>query len=90
MRIYLYDMNGHTVPGISEAEQKKIAAAVAVDSEMVLFANAMQDAVKIDGYIAPTNGWNAGSFNSDLADASKIKRTEWTPEEQWLLFILRN
>ena len=80
MRIYLYDMNGHTVPGISEAEQKKIAAAVAVDSEMVLFANAMQDAVKIDGYIAPTNGWNAGSFNSDLADASKIKRTEYLQE----------
>ena len=80
MRIYLYDMNGHTVPGISEAEQKKIAAAVAVDSEMVLFANAMQDAVKIDGYIAPANGWNAGSFNSDLADASKIKRTEYLQE----------
>jgi hypothetical protein len=73
-------MNGHTVPGISEAEQKKIAAAVAVDSEMVLFANAMQDAVKIDGYIAPANGWNAGSFNSDLADASKIKRTEYLQE----------
>ena len=80
MRIYLYDMNGHTVPGISEADQKKIASAVAVDSEMVLFANAMQDAIKIDGYIAPTNGWNVGSFNSDLADASKIKRTEYLQE----------
>ena len=80
MRIYLYDMNGHTVPGISEADQKKIASAVAVDSEMVLFANAMQDAIKIDGYIAPTNGWNVGSFNSDLADASKMKRTEYLQE----------
>ena len=80
MRIYLYDMNGHSVPGISEAEQKKIAAAVAVDSEMVLFANAMQNATKIDGYIAPSAGWNAGSFNSDFADASQIKRTEYLQE----------
>ena len=80
MRIYLYDMNGHSVPGISEAEQKKIAAAVAVDSEMVLFANAMQNATKIDGYIAPSAGWNAGSFNSDFAEASQIKRTEYLQE----------
>ena len=80
MRIYLYDTNGHSVPGISEAEQKKIAAAVAVDSEMVLFANAMQNATKIDGYIAPSAGWNAGSFNSDFADASQIKRTEYLQE----------
>ena len=80
MRIYLYDMNGHTVPGISKADQKKIASAVAVDSEMVLFANAIQDAVGIDGYLDPKAGWNAGSFNSDMADASKIKRTEFLQE----------
>ena len=80
MRIYLYDKNGHSVPGISEAEQKKVAAAVAKDYKLVSYATLMEGALKTDGYIEPKQGWNAGSFNSDFADAASLKRTEYLQE----------
>ena len=61
MRIYLYDKNGHSVPGISEADQKRIAGQVAKNRDMVLFAGAIEAAVGVDGYLKPEIGWN-GSF----------------------------
>ncbi len=82
MRIYLYDKNGHSVPGISEAEQKRIAGQVAMNKDMVLFAGAIEGAMGIDGYLKPEVGWNASSFNGDMADAAKIKRTEYLEEWQ--------
>jgi len=36
----------------------------------------------IDGYLKPEVGWNASSFNGDMADAAKIKRTEYLEEWQ--------
>jgi hypothetical protein len=80
MRIYLYDKNGHSVPGISEADQKRVAAAVAQDYKMVSYATLMEGALKTDGFLEPKLGWNAGSFNSDFADAAGLKRTEFLQE----------
>ena len=40
----------------------------------------MEGALKTDGYIEPKQGWNAGSFNSDFADAASLKRTEYLQE----------
>ena len=82
MRIYLYDKNGHSVPGISEADQKRIAEQVAKNRDMVLFAGAIEAAVGVDGYLKPDIGWNASSFNGDMADVAKIKRTEYLAEWQ--------
>ena len=82
MRIYLYDKNGHSVPGISEAEQKRIAGQVAKNRDMVLFAGAIEAAVGVDGYLKPEIGWNGSSFNGDISDAAKIKRAEYIAEWQ--------
>ncbi len=82
MRIYLYDKNGHSVPGISEADQKRVAGNVAKNQDMVLFAGSIEAAVGVDGYLKPQAGWNASSFNGDMADAAKIKRKEYLEEWQ--------
>ena len=82
MRIYLYDKNGYSVPGISEVDQKSIARQVAMNQDMALFAGAIEAAIGIDGYLSPEIGWNASSFNGDMADAAKIKRTEYMAEWQ--------
>lgn len=82
MRIYLYDKNGHSVPGISEADQNRIAGQVAMNQDMVLFAGAIEAAVGIDGYLKPEAGWNGSSFNGDMSDAGKIKRNDYIAEWQ--------
>ena len=82
MRIYLYDKNGYSVPGISEADQKGIAGQVAKNRDMVLFAGAIEAAVGVEGYLKPQVGWNGSSFNGDMSDAAKIKRSEYIAEWQ--------
>jgi hypothetical protein len=82
MRIYLYDKNGQSVPGISEADQKRVARNVAKNQNMVLFAGSIEAAIGVDGYLKPQVGWNASSFNGDMADAAKIKRKEYLEEWQ--------
>ena len=74
MRIYIYNKYGYEVPGMSFEEVTAIAEAVAADSEMAAFADLMDKAMKMDFYVQPRLGWNASSFNGDMADAARAKR----------------
>ena len=69
IRVYLWDKNGITVPGLSKTDQKKLVAIVKKDQRLIEFADILSNITKLkEGYVKPEQDWLGGSIAKDLND----------------------
>ena len=82
VRVYLWDKFGFEVPGLSKADQKELSDLIKNDVELQSFADAIGLISKQEeGYVKPTEEWEAGDVRTDLADAtSGIGRKQFFTE----------
>ena len=81
IRVYLYDKHGHTIPGLSKTDQRKLSDLVKNDSSLFAYAEALNIISRRDDYVAPTDGWDAMNIKMDLIDATdRVGRAEFFKE----------
>ena len=81
IRVYLWDKNGHKVPGLSETDQQTLVDTVLSDRELKAYADSIEAISKQDGYVKPSENWEVGDLRTDLNDAtSKVGRTKYLAE----------
>ena len=69
IRVYLWDKNGITIPGLSKTDQKKLVAIVKKDQRLIEFADILSNITKLkEGYVKPEQDWLGGSIAKDLND----------------------
>ena len=66
VRVYIWDKQGMTVPGLSKADLKDLVKYVNGDAALKTFGDQLININKDDGYAAPTSGWLAGTTTTDL------------------------
>jgi hypothetical protein len=82
VRVYIWQKQGMTVPGISEADMQDLSEYVANDTELQLFAEQLINIQKGDQYAGPKEGWPAGTITTDMLEGlNTIKRAKAL--EQW-------
>ena len=83
IRVYLWNKHGHTIPGMSPTDQAKLSKLVDEDPRLKAYAESLNEISKIDEYIAPEEGWDAGGIRTDLVDATgRVGRAEYFTEFQ--------
>lgn len=82
VRVYIWQKQGMSVPGISETDMKDLSDYVAKDTELQLFAEQLINIQKGDQYAGPKEGWPAGTITTDMLEGlNTIKRAKAL--EQW-------
>ena len=67
IRVYLWDKFGFDIPGISEANQKKLVNFVNDNSDVKDFAETLSVISKVEeGYVTPSEHWITESIQEDL------------------------
>jgi len=95
VRVYLWNMAGFKVPGISESQKKLLVDHVAKNAELVAFADVLSNITRRpDGYVKPKDFWIAQNIGSDLhgiAEGTNREEflTEWK-ENKDLVFSKEN
>jgi len=81
-RVYLWDKFGFDIPGLSEQEIKELVDAVKKDPALQGFADKLGLISRQDeGYVKPTDTWDVGDINTDLADATgRVGRKQFFAE----------
>lgn len=81
IRIYLWNKQGQTIPGVYKRSQKKISKLVENDPDLVGFAEGLQALSKKEAWVEPKEHWDIGSILKDLNDISdNINRKEYLAE----------
>ena len=82
VRVYLWDKLGFNIPNLNEADKKSLVDLVKADPELVSFADTIGRISRVDdGYVQPTETWDAGDIKTDLADATnKVGRKKYFAE----------
>ena len=81
IRVYLWDKHGHTIPGISKTDQKKLVDLVKSDGDLQVYADTINQISKQETYVSPTEGWDSGDIRMDLDDATgRIGREQFFAE----------
>jgi len=81
IRVYLWDKNGHSIPGLSETDQKKLVEVVMSDPQLRAYAETLNIISKQDLYVAPSESWEAGDIRTDLDDATgRVGRAQFFTE----------
>ena len=71
VRVYLWNKNGFSVPGMSKTDIKELTDLVNTDPKLKSFADTIGLISRLDeGYVEPGEHWEAGSIKQDLADAT--------------------
>ena len=82
VRVYLWDQEGFTIPGLSKTDLNDIKKAIESDKELKAFADQIKLILKGDSYSKPTQNWLYGTITTDLLDALKNnKRPKYL--QQW-------
>ena len=82
VRVFIWTQQGMNVPDLSKADLQELNDYVAKDENLSNFANQLIAINKGDGYVKPSNGWLAGSIDTDLLKGlTTIKRAKYL--EQW-------
>jgi hypothetical protein len=82
VRVYIWQKQGMSVPGISDTDMKDLSDYVAKDTELQLFAEQLINIQKGDQYAGPKEGWPAGTITTDMLEGlNTIKRAKAL--EQW-------
>jgi len=81
VRVYLWNKHGHTIPGLSPIDQKKLVELVDSMPGLKSYAENVNIISKQKAYVKPTEGWNSGDIRTDLDDATgRIGRKEFFSE----------
>ena len=71
VRVYLWDKSGFDIPGMSKTDQNELVKFVKQDKDLLSFANSIGVISKDEeGYVKPSDSWEAGDIRTDLADAT--------------------
>tara|TARA_E500000305_G_scaffold99438_1_gene91627 strand:+ start:2062 stop:9342 length:7281 start_codon:yes stop_codon:yes gene_type:complete len=84
IRVYLWNMAGFDVPGLSDAQKKLLIDHVAKNAELVVFADVLSNITRTEeGYVKPADHWIAQNIGSDLHTvAETINRKKFLAEWQ--------
>ena len=66
VRVYIWNKQGMTVPGLSKTDLKDLVNYVNSDAALKTFGDQLININKDDGYAAPNSGWLAGTTTTDL------------------------
>ena len=66
VRVYIWNKQGMTIPGLSKADLKELTDYVDSKPELKVFGDQLIAINKDDGYAAPTSGWLAGTTTTDI------------------------
>ena len=81
IRVYLWDKNGYTIPGLSPVNQKSLVEIVNSNPELQTYADAINIISKQEKYVSPTDGWDSGDIRMDLDDATgRVGRAQFFKE----------
>jgi hypothetical protein len=83
VRVYLWNKHGHTIEGLSKADQKQLSDLVNNDIALKNYAEKLNVISKQKEYVAPTPEWEVGDIRTDLIDATgRIGRAKYFTEFQ--------
>ena len=68
VRTYIWNKQGMSIPGMSQADLKSLNDFVSNNTELVAFADQLIAMQKGDQYAAPSEGWVAGNIVTDLME----------------------
>ena len=81
VRVYLWDKQGASIPGISKRDQANLARIVREDPNLQSFADGVLLITKKDSYIDPPNYWQGQTIIGDLNTiTTKVNRSEYIKE----------
>ena len=81
VRVYLWDLAGYKIPGISKRDQTKLSKIVREDSNLLAFANGVKAITKQELYVEPSQNWSASTILSDLNSlTNNVSRKEYLNE----------
>ena len=82
IRVYMWTLAGYDIPGVNKNDIKKLIDVVNKNERMKDYAKKISSITgNVDGYVQPTESWDAGSILSDLEQESKdFKRKEFLTE----------
>ena len=81
IRVYLWDLNGHKIPGITKTDQKNLVDYINSNPELKAYADTLSVISKQEAYVSPTEGWESGDIRMDLNDATgRVGREEYFAE----------
>ena len=69
VRVYLWDKYNHEIPGLAPTDKTNLLEAVTMDPKLQMYAETIGIISRQDDYIAPYDGWEAGSIKIDLNEA---------------------
>ena len=80
----MWTLAGYDIPGVNKNDIKKLVDVVNKNERMKDYAKKISSVTgNVDGYVQPTDNWDAGSILSDLEQESKdFKRKEFLA--QWI------
>ena len=82
VRVYIWDKQGMSIPGISKKDQAELSKYVSDNAELQVFADQLIAIQKGDQYAAPKEGWPAGTITTDMLEGlNTTKRAKYL--EQW-------
>ena len=78
LRVYIWNKNKVSVPGISGNTEKALVDFVKRDSSLKRMAYELEQIHRTDGYIAPKENWQNGTVGTDVANSlNKVKRQKY-------------
>ena len=81
IRVYLFDKNGHNVPGLTETEVTELSNKIKSDPKLQTYADTIEAISKQEGFVKPTDSWTAGDLRTDLDDATgRVGRAKYLAE----------
>ncbi len=82
VRVYIWQKQGMSVPGISEADMQELSDFVEGKEDLKTFADQLMYIQKGDQYAGPKEGWPAGTITTDMLEGlNTTKRAKAL--EQW-------
>ena len=81
IRIYLWNKDGVTIPGLSKTDQNQLVKLVEANTDLVAYAEGVKLITKQDTYVPPNEFWDGTTIIGDLGRLSReINRSDYLKE----------
>ena len=81
IRVYIWNKNGYSIPGLSETDRVRLVKLVTEDTNLKRYADAINLISKQKNYVDPTQNWETGDIRTDLDDATgRVGRAQFFTE----------
>ena len=82
IRVYLWDLQGISVPGLSKKDQKRLVDFIKKDASLKVFSDELVVIQKGKPYPKPSSSWTAGTITTDvISGINKVNRADYL--QQW-------